>query len=352
MTKTHFYWFAPTNGDGEFLGLEKPQREATLDYLIEVAKATEEAGFEGILVPTGIPYLDSWAVGSAIIHHTNHIKPLIAFRPGFIAPTVASKLAATLDQFAKGRLLVNVVTGGSQQELAQDGDFTNHENRYNRTNEFLDVITKTWQEEVVSHKGEFFDIKNHKLNPSLYQKEGIPIYFGGSSDSAKEVAAKYANVYLQWGEPVAQVKEQIEDVKERAIKYNRTLEFGVRLHVVVRDTEEEAWEEAYHIISKIDDSVQKKIQEVFSETDSIAQKRMTKVALQGDRFDKFSWTGIGKIRKGAGTALVGTPAQIEEALNDYVEAGVTHFILSGFPHVEEARRFGQHVLPRFTTITV
>lgn len=352
MTKVHFYWFAPTNGDGEFLGLAKPQREPSLEYLIEVAKATEDAGFEGILVPTGIPYLDSWIVGSAIVHNTKKIKPLVAFRPGFIAPTVAAKLSATLDQFAKGRLLVNVVTGGSQKELGQDGDFTEHEERYERTGEFLDVITKSWSGETFSHKGKFFETKDAQLIPELYQQGRIPIYFGGSSDSAKEIAAQYSDVFLQWGEPVAQVKAQIEDVKARAEKYGRTLEFGVRLHVVVRDTEQEAWKAAYHIISQVDADVREKMNKVFEETDSVAQKRMTEIARQGERFDKYSWTGIGQIRKGAGTALVGTPEQIEEALQDYIDVGVTHFVLSGFPHVEEALRFGKDVLPKFEKITI
>ncbi|OCS84631.1 LLM class flavin-dependent oxidoreductase [Caryophanon tenue] len=352
MTTPHFYWFAPTNGDGEFLGLQKPQREPSLEYLVEVAQATEEAGFEGILIPTGIPYLDSWMVGSAIIHNTKKIKPLVAFRPGFVAPTVAAKMSATLDQFAKGRLLVNVVTGGSQKELGQDGDFTEHGDRYARTGEFLDVITKSWAGETFSHEGKFFETKDAQLVPPLYQENRIPVYFGGSSDSAKEIAAQYSDVYLQWGEPVAQVKEQIEDVKARAEKLGRTLEFGIRLHIVVRETEEEAWQAAYHIISEIDDNVQEKMKNVFEETDSVAQKRMTEIARDTDRFDKYSWTGIGQVRKGAGTAIVGTPAQVEEALRDYMDVGITHFVLSGFPHVEEARRFGQDVLPRFEAVTV
>ncbi len=345
----HFYWFAPTNGDDQFLGVKNPTYKPTADYLVKVAQTAEDAGFEGILVPTGIPYLDSWIVGSAIIHNTKKIKPLVAFRPGFISPTVASKLAATLDQFSQGRLLVNVVTGGSAKELGQDGDFVDHETRYKRTNEFLDVIKKSWSEETLNFNGDFFNVKEGQLIPSLYQTEGIPIYFGGSSDSAKEIAAKSADVYLQWGEPVSQIKEQIEDVKQRAAKYDRTLEFGVRIHIVVRETEEEAWKAAHHIISKIDQNVQRKMNHVFEETDSVAQKRMTEIAQKSDRFDKYSWAGIGKIRKGAGTAIVGTPDQVKEALQDYINVGVSHFVLSGFPHVEEAQRFGQLVLPKFQT---
>ncbi|MGN5455278.1 MAG: LLM class flavin-dependent oxidoreductase [Candidatus Kurthia intestinigallinarum] len=352
MTNTHFYWFAPTNGDGEFLGTEKPQRPANLETITQVAQAAEDAGFEGILIPTGVPYLDSWAVGSAIVHHTKKIRPLVAFRPGFISPTVASKLAATLDQFSDGRLLVNVVTGGSQTELAKDGDYTEHGERYERTGEFLDVIKKTWQEDSVTHKGEFFETTDATLFPPLKQQAGIPIYFGGSSDIAKEIAAEHADVFLQWGEPVARIGEQIQDVKARAEKYGRTLEYGIRLHIVVRDTEEEAWAAAHHIISQIDTDVQQSIQQIKSGSDSVAQQRMTEIAAKTDRFDKYSWTGIGKVRKGAGTAIVGTPDQVKEALDDYVNVGITHFVLSGFPHAEEATRFGKDVLPKFNPVTV
>lgn len=343
----HFYWFSPTNGDGNYLGLKQPERKPTLDYLVSVAKQAEASGFEGILVPTGIPYLDSWMVGSAIVHQTEKIKPLIAFRPGFVSPTVAAKMASTLDQFSEGRILINVVTGGSSKELGQDGDYLEHTPRYERTDEFLDVIKKAWTEDAFDHNGDFFQVSEGKLIPPLYERPSIPIYFGGSSEIAKEIAAKSANVYLQWGEPIEQIKQQIADVKARAEKYNRTLEFGLRIHVVVRDTEQEAWAAARDIISKVENNVQKNMNQYYEDTDSVAQKRMNEVTRNGERFDKYGWSGIGQIRKGAGTALVGTPEQVREGLQDYIDIGVTHFIVSGFPHLEEAERFGKTVLPFF-----
>lgn len=340
-----YYWFAPTNGDGEYLGLDIPDREPSLDYLVKVAKTAEQAGFEGMLIPTGIPYLDSWLVGSAIIHHTEHIKPLIAFRPGFVSPTVAAKMASTLDQFSNGRILVNVVTGGSSKELAQDGDFLEHDDRYRRTDEFLEVVKKSWGKEAFDHFGKYFTVKQGKLQPPIYQSPSIPIFFGGSSDIAKEIAAKFSDVYLQWGEPVKQIREQIDDVKSRANKYGRVLEFGIRMHVVVRDSEKEAWEAAQKVISQVNQSVQSNMNHYFESTDSVAQQRMNEVTKQNDRFDQYSWSGIGKIRKGAGTAIVGTPEQVREGILAYRDIGVTHFILSGFPHLEEAQRFGERVLP-------
>ncbi|WP_273716877.1 LLM class flavin-dependent oxidoreductase [Alkalihalobacillus pseudalcaliphilus] len=342
-----FYWFIPTNGDGEFLGLNKPERQPSLAYLTRVAQAAEHAGFEGILVPTGIPYLDSWMIGSAIIHQTEKIKPLVAFRPGFISPTVAAKMAATIDQFSDGRLLLNIVTGGSLLELGQDGDFIPHDKRYQRTAEFLQVIKQSWEQDVFDYQSEFYEVQGGSLFPENSKGRNIPIYFGGSSEVAKDVAAQYADIYLQWGEPVVQIKQQIKDVRERARNYNRTLEYGIRIHVVVRDSEEEAWQAAYRIISQIDTRRREKMNHYYETTDSIAQKRMNEVTQKSDRFDECGWAGIGKIRKGAGTALVGTPQQIKEAIEHYQEVGVSHFILSGFPHLEEAKRFGESVKPLF-----
>ncbi|PAE95906.1 LLM class flavin-dependent oxidoreductase [Shouchella clausii] len=347
MNMPHFYWYVPTNGDGYYLGLKKPDRKPTIDYIVKVSQTAEAAGFEGILIPTGIPFLDSWMVGSAIVHNTKSIKPLVAFRPGFISPTVAAKMAATLNEFSGNRVLVNIVTGGSAKELGQDGDFVAHDERYKRTGEFLDVILKSWNETCFDHDSKHFTVKQGTISPPIETLPQIPIYFGGSSDIAKDVAAKYADIYLQWGEPVAQVKAQLEDVKQRASAYGRKLENGVRLHVVVRETEEKAWAAAHNIISKIDQSIQSRMNHYYETTDSIAQTRMNELTKESEHFDKYGWSGIGRIRKGAGTALVGTPSQIREGLQDYVDAGIDHFILSGFPHVEEAEIFGNTVLPLF-----
>lgn len=344
--KLHFSWFVPTNGDGERIGLKQPERKPELDYLIQVAQTAEKSGFEGILVPVGIPFLDSWMVGSAIVHKTSRIRPLIAIRPGFIAPALSAKMAATLDRFSGGRIALNIVTGGSPQELGQDGDFLDHAQRYERTAEFMEVLNRLWREEKTDFEGAFFAVKNAALTPRNDRPE-LPVFFGGSSDAGKEVTAKYGHVYLQWGEPVEEVARQIEDVRSRAAKYGRTLEYGVRIHVIVRDSEEEAWRAADHLISSIDPEVEQGMDRYFREADSVAQQRMSRL-LQGDyRFGKHKWAGIGRVRKGAGTAVVGSAEQVREGLQEYVDAGVTHFILSGFPHVEEAERVGRLVLSRF-----
>ncbi|MBO1578748.1 LLM class flavin-dependent oxidoreductase [Bacillus sp. XF8] len=342
-----FYWFAPTSGDGQYVGTQKPERPPTLDYLVSIAQKAEEAHFDGILIPTGTPYLDAWMVGSAIIHATKSISPLVAFRPGFISPTVAAKMASTLDEFSRGRLMVNFVAGGSSVELGQDGDFLEHDLRYERADEFLDIITNLWKGQLVDYQSNFYKVEKANLIPKNYQNRNLPIYFGGSSHAAKEVAAKYANVYLQWGEPANEIRQQLQDVQERAKAYNRSLEFGIRIHIIVRDTEEEAWKAAHHLLSEVNTKVKNKMSTYYKEADSVAQKRMNDLLTGDYRFGKYKWAGIGTVRKGAGTAIVGTPKQVREGLQEYIDLGVTHFILSGYPHLEEVERFGELVMPLF-----
>ncbi|WNR46842.1 LLM class flavin-dependent oxidoreductase [Paenibacillus roseipurpureus] len=341
-----FSWFTPTNGDGAHIGLKQPEREPDLSYLIRVAQTAEQAGFDGILVPVGTPFLDSWMVGSALVHHTKRIRPLIAIRPGFIAPSLSAKMAATLDQFSGGRIDINIVAGGSPHELGQDGDFVSHDERYERARDFMTVLNKLWEERGFNYKGSHYAIKDGNLVPPNRQGK-IPIYFGGSSESAKQITAEFGNVYLQWGEPIEEVKAQIEDVRQRAAALGRTVEFGVRIHVIVRETEREAWEFAESLVSEIDPEVEARMSRYYQQADSVAQGRMSRL-LQGDyRFGKYKWAGIGRVRKGAGTAVVGTPEQVKEGLQEYIDAGVSHFIISGFPHLEEAERVSKLLLPLF-----
>ncbi|WP_127583925.1 LLM class flavin-dependent oxidoreductase [Paenibacillus koleovorans] len=346
MSRIRFSWFTPTNGDGAHIGLKKPEREPSLEYVVKVAQMVEKSGFDGILVPVGTPYFDSWMVGSAIVHNTNTLRPLIAIRPGFITPSLSAKMASTLDLFSGGRLDINIVAGGSAHELGQDGDFVDHDTRYTRANDFMEVMNRLWEEEHFDHDGPHYQIKDGLLVPKNIQRR-IPAFFGASSDAGKDATARYGDVYLQWGEPVEEVRAQIEDVNRRAAAYGRTMEHGIRIHVIVRETEEEAWKEADRLVSIVDPAVEARMREYYKESDSVAQSRMS-VLLKGDfRFGKFKWAGIGRVRKGAGTAVVGTPEQVREGLQEYIDAGVTHFILSGFPHLEEAERVGKTVLPLF-----
>jgi alkanesulfonate monooxygenase len=251
MTNTiDFGWFLPSMGDSEVIG--PPTREATVAYLTDVARAAEDAGFNFALIPVGTTCQDAWLVAALVGARTDRLKFLVAMRPGFVSPTVAAKMSNTLDQQLKGRVLINVVTGGFPVELNADGDFLDHDERYQRTQEFMQVVRKAWTEEKKwDHEGKYFKVVGGNVFPKPYQKPHPPFYFGGASEMAKKVGAEDTDVYLLWGEPVDMVRERIEDMKRRAAEIGRTLRFGLRMHVVTRETDDEARAAAEALVAEI-----------------------------------------------------------------------------------------------------
>ncbi len=347
--KIDFGWFLPTMGDSEVIG--PPTREPTLDYLVQVATAAEDAGFAFALVPVGTTCHDAWLASAVVAGRTEKLKFLVAMRPGFVAPTLAAKMSNTLDQLTRGRVLINVVTGGFPAELAADGDFTDHDERYVRTQEFMQVVRKAWLEERRwDHEGKHYRIQGGNVFPRPYQKPCPPIYFGGASDAAKRVGAEEADVYLLWGEPLPMVQERIADMRDRAAALGRTLRFGLRIHVLVRQTENEAWAAADALIASIPEGFQTMMDKHKSNVDSEGEKRQMQLR-EGKGEDLVLapnlWAGIGKARLGVGTALVGSGENVAARLKEYVDAGIDTFILSGYPHLEEAQRFGTYVMPHF-----
>jgi alkanesulfonate monooxygenase len=346
------FWFLPTHGDSRYLGTTHGARAVTHDYLKQIAVAADTQGYDGVLIPTGRSCEDPWVVASSLIGATRNLKFLVAIRPGLSTPGLAVRTAATFDRLSNGRLLVNVVTGGDQDELEADGLFADHETRYEISSEFLRV----WRAALAGEGGDAgfdYDGKHVKVKGArtLYpavQKPHPPVYFGGSSHAAHELAAEQVDVYLTWGEPPADVAAKISDLRVRAAKRGRTLRFGIRLHVIVRETSEEAWQAAEDLISHVDDDVIARAQAAFSKMDSIGQRRMQ--ALHGGRRDKLEvspnlWAGVGLVRGGAGTALVGDPETVAARIREYQHLGVETFILSGYPHLEEAYRFSELVFP-------
>jgi alkanesulfonate monooxygenase len=344
-----FGWFLPTMGDSEVIG--PPDRPATLDYLVEVARAAEEAGFAFALVPVGTACQDAWLAAAVVAGRTERLKFLVAMRPGFIAPTVAAKMSTTFDQLTRGRVLINVVTGGYPAELAADGDFMEHDERYARTQEFMQVVRKAWTEpKRWDHQGAFYRVEGGAVYPKPYQQPYPPFYFGGASEEGRRVGAEEADVYLLWGETLEMVKERIADMRRRADAVGRTLRFGLRIHVVVRETEADAWQSAERLIAEIPDEFQSKMEKVLSRTDSEGERRQQQMrrSTNGDLVVAPNlWTGIGKARVGVGAALVGSGQQVAARLQEYADLGIDTFILSGYPHVEEAQRFGRYVVPHF-----
>ncbi|HBI04027.1 MAG TPA: alkanesulfonate monooxygenase, FMNH(2)-dependent [Paenibacillaceae bacterium] len=342
------FWFIPTHGDGHYLGTEQEARAVSYNYVKQVAQAADDLGFGGVLIPTGTSCEDSWVVASSLIPVTERLKFLIALRPGLINPVLAARMTATFDRFSKGRLLINIVSGGDPVELAGDGFFLDHDARYALTDEFLSIWRQTLQGDQVDFEGEYLRTEGAKVLYPPKQQPYPPLYFGGSSDAGIEVAAKHVDVYLTWGEPPEQVKEKIERVRKQAAAEGRTLKFGIRLHVIVRKTEEEAWQAAEELIQHVDDDLIDAAQEVFARYDSEGQKRMSQL-IQGDRasleISPNLWAGVGLVRGGAGTALVGDPETVAARIQEYADLGIETFVLSGYPHLEEAYRVAELLFP-------
>jgi alkanesulfonate monooxygenase len=346
--KANVLWFLPTHGEGRYLGTSIGARAVDLKYLTQVAQAADSLGYYGVLLPTGRSCEDSWVVASALAPLTEQLKFLVAARPGLTSVTVAARMAATLDRISNGRLLINIVTGGDPIENKGDGLHLSHAERYEVTREFLEVFKKLITGETVTYSGKHIQIEDGRVLFPTIQANGLPLYFGGSSEAGIDVATSTIDKYLTWGEPPALVAEKVQHVRNIAAAKERNISFGIRLHVIVRETNDEAWKAADKLIAHVSDDTIAKAQEIFSRMDSIGQRRMS--ALHGGRRDKLEvspnlWAGVGLVRGGAGTALVGDPETVAARIKHYIDIGIDTFILSGYPHLEEAYRFAELVFP-------
>ncbi len=353
-----FHWFLPTNGDGRDIvggghgvatGTAGAIRPASIAYLGQVARSAEQLGFEAALTPTGAWCEDAWLVTAMLTEVTERLKFLVAFRPGLISPTLSAQMAATFQRHSGGRLLLNVVTGGEAAEQQAYGDFLDKAQRYERCAEFLDIVTRLWRGETVTQDGAHLRVEGARLSRL---PDPVPdLYFGGSSGSAGPVAARYTNVYLTWGEPPAAVDAKLRWIDGLAREVGgsgRTLRYGIRLHVITRDTSHEAWLQAHRLIEGVDEAMIRKVQEGLGHSESEGQRRMRE--LHGGSLDNLEvspnlWAGVGLLRGGAGTALVGSHTEVADRIEEYARLGLSEFILSGYPHLEEAYWFGEGVLP-------
>ncbi|MCB5410142.1 FMNH2-dependent alkanesulfonate monooxygenase [Pseudogemmobacter faecipullorum] len=343
------FWFLPTSGDTRYLGQSDFARAPDNDYIRQIAVNADRLGYDGLLIPTGASCQDPWITAASLITETKRIRLLVALRTSIMGPTASARQAATLDQALGGRLLLNVVPGGDATELAADGVFYTHDQRYEAADEFLTVWRRILATgEPVSFEGKHIRVEGAKNYHAPVQRPYPPLYFGGSSAAAHDLAAKHVDAYLTWGEPPEAVGKKIADVRARAAALGRSLRFGVRLHVIARETEAEAWSEAERLISHLSDEDIAAGQALQAKMDSVGQARMA--ALHGGRRDRLVvgpnlWAGVGLVRGGAGTALVGNPEQITERLREYQALGVDTFVLSGYPHLEESIRFAELVFP-------
>jgi alkanesulfonate monooxygenase len=350
-----FHWFLPTNGDGRDIvggghgvatGTAGTIRPASIAYLGQIARSAEQLGFEGALTPTGAWCEDAWLVTAMLTEVTERLKFLVAFRPGLISPTLSAQMAATFQRHSGGRLLLNVVTGGEATEQRAYGDFLDKAQRYARCAEFLDIVARLWRGDTVTHDGAHLRVEGARLSRL---PDPVPsLYFGGSSQEAGPVAARFTDVYLTWGEPPAAVDAKLRRMDGLAREAGRTLRYGIRLHVITRDTAADAWRQASRLIESVDEAMIHTVQQSLARSESEGLRRMRE--LHGGSADNLEvspnlWAGVGLVRGGAGTALVGSHTEVADRIEEYARLGLSEFIMSGYPHLEEAYWFGEGVLP-------
>lgn len=355
------HWFLPTGGDGRDPGgvtavqgrtSAATRRRADVDYLVQVARAAERAGFERLLTPVGLGCVDPWVLTPALAALTERIGFLVAFRAGLAQPTLIAQQADTFRRLYGDRIALNVVTGGDPAEQRAYGDHLPKDERYARSGELMHVVSELLAGRQVDTDGPHVRVTGARLHePTLAAP--VPLYFGGASPAAEDVAAPHADVQLLWGEPPAAVAERIARLRAKAALHGRSPRFGLRLHVITRDTSDEAWREADRILAGLDPEAVRASQERFARMDSTGQARMT--ALHGGSADRLTvapnlWAGIGLVREGAGTALVGSHDEVAARLWEYRRLGIEEFVLSGYPHLEEAYRVGEEVAPRLRAL--
>ncbi|MEO8458650.1 MAG: LLM class flavin-dependent oxidoreductase [Chloroflexota bacterium] len=362
------HWFLPTSGDGRSVTdffpdpsqhfVSRP-RPADFDYMRQIAQAADKLGFVGVLTPTGVTCEDAWLMCAAVAPFTEHLRYLVAFRPGFVLPTLAAQMAATLQRISNGRTLINIVTGGDSADQRSYGDYLDHDSRYDRTAEFIDVFRRCFSPERFDYNGAHYQVERGGLRTPV-GRDGLPdappVYFGGASEAAEKVAASQVDVYLLWGEPPEWVAERIARMRAKAAELGRTLRFGIRMHVIARAEEGDAWAEAERLLSQMDKDQIATAQKGFNKMESVGQSRMVELHKGNSDMESLIvspnlWAGMGLVRGGAGTALVGNYDQVAERISEYAALGLDTFILSGYPHLEEAYNVGEEILPRVRGVT-
>lgn len=357
------HWFLPTYGDsrlivggghGQPAGEARGDRDASIDYLGSIVRAAESFGFTGALIPAGAWCEDAFITAAMLARETTSLAFLVAFRPGLVSPTLSAQMAATFARHAPGRLLLNVVVGGESHEQRAFGDHLDKDARYARCDEFLEVVRRLWAGESVTLDGRHVRVENAAL-PTL-PNPVPPLYFGGSSAAAGPVAARHADVYLTWGEPPEAVRDKVDWIRKLSAEQGREVRFGIRLHAISRDTADEAWMQADRLVAALDEATVRTAQNSLHRSESEGQKRM--LALhethrgEGTWHDARSlevapnlWAGVGLVRGGAGTALVGSHREVADRIAEYADIGIDEFIFSGYPHLEELFWFGEGVVP-------
>ena len=341
-------------------------------YLVEISRAHEQAGFDRVLVGYGAVGPEGWAVATSVLHHTDHLKVLVAHRPGFVQPALLARKAATLDHLTGGgRIAIHFITGGDEADQRREGDFVPHDARYRRTGEVMSLVRRMWQEDApFDFAGEFFRYEGAFSSVKPVTPGGIPLYFAGASPAAIEVGAAEADVYAFWGEPRAAVAERMAAIEKATASTGRALRYSISLRPIIADTEDEAWEKAEWIAEetarRIDLAKERmaghketyqglggaknatlSVDRNTNGTTSVGRKRLIAMSAQQEVYDERLWMKVANLTGAAGnsTALVGTPEQVAEAMLGYCDLGISTLLLKGFDPVPDALEFGKELLP-------
>lgn len=350
----------------EFIGFISPTESSEslaprgpgvdIGFIRTFAQAQEYGGFDKALLAVNTASPDSFAIGAYVAAFTDKLGILVAHRPGFQAPTFAARQFATLDQLSRGRASINVITGGDGGDLQRDGDFVAHDERYARTDEYIDVLKKVWtSDKPFDHQGRHYRIEDNHTLVKPVQKPHVPVFFSGASDAAVQVAAKHADVYMMWGETQAQIRERVAKVRAEAAKYGRDkhLRFSISFRPILGATEEEAWARAERILASARQLIGADSHARFRAHNlNVGSERLVDLARAGKVHDKRLWTEIAALTSATGnsTALVGTPDQVAEAVAEYYDLGVTTFLFRGFDPLADAVEYGQELLPRIRAL--
>ncbi|HET6224162.1 MAG TPA: LLM class flavin-dependent oxidoreductase [Dongiaceae bacterium] len=344
--RLEFGWFLPTAGDTTAYGLASAQVAQSLPLFDRIVAAAETAGFEYMLVPVQTACWEAWISSAMMVARSKSIRMLVAARPSYINPVLLAKMIATFDQLSGGRICINLIAGQSEAENASEGIKWGKEERYEIMDEEVSILKALWTANgPLTYDGKFYQLKGAQIRPHPLQKPYPRFYLGGGSQQAWEISAKHSDVHLFWGDTYERIRANMAIIRGMAAKHGREndIGFGMRLQIVCRQTEKEAWEFAHELVSHASDAQKAFVKERFASSE--ANRRVRELAAQGEVIERNLWTGITQVRPGAGIAVVGTPEQCAETLQDFIDLGCHSFCLSGYLHDEEAERFGKWVMP-------
>lgn len=346
-------WFsALCSDDYEYLGVPDGELRSSFEHCRDIVLEAEKQGFRNILAPSSYQVgQDTLSFVAGMAPLTSSINFLAAVRCGEMQPIMLARTIATLDHMLKGRLTINIISSDFPGEVAPS------KFRYQRSREVVEILRQAWTQDKIDYQGEVYQFEGLTTDPARpYQQNGGPLmYFGGYSPDALELCGQHCDVYLMWPEPKENLAQRMKDVNAVAERYGRTLDYGLRVHMIVRDTEAEAKEYAEHLVSKLDDEYGKLIRDRAHDSISLGVAHQAKARELADKFGYVEpnlWTGVGRARSGCGAALVGSTDQVLSAIEDYKKMGIRAFIFSGYPHIDEARHFGQRVMPELKTCSL